>query len=233
MADLIPSWSWVSLVFLGSFHGVNPAMGWLFAVALGLQERSTRAVVGALAPIALGHAISIGVVVVAVWALGSFLPQEALMLAGGAAMVGFAAYKVLTRFRHRAWVGMRVSSRDLVAWSFLMATAHGAGLMLLPPLLALRSSSVPSAVAHEGHHAHHMPTTAGSGGECFAVSLLAVGVHTAALFAVMGVIAMVVYKRVGVDVLRRAWVNIDLLWIGTLAIAGTVTLGLGTWSLVS
>ena len=103
--------------------------------------------------------------------------------------------------------------------------------MLLPPLLALRSSSVPSAVAQEGIHAHHMPTTSGTGGESLAVSLLAVGVHTLALFAVMGAIAMVVYKRVGVDVLRKAWVNIDLVWIGSLAVAGAVTLGLGTWSL--
>jgi hypothetical protein len=236
MTELL-SWSWISLVLLGSFHGLNPAMGWLFAVSLGLQERRTRAVVGALGPIALGHAISIAAVAAAVWALGAVFPQEALMVAGGAAMLGFAAWKVATKFRHRRWVGMRVSSRDLVAWSFLMATAHGAGLMLLPPLLALRSGEVPSAAAHEGHaghHAHHMPVAdTSSGAESLTVTLLAVGLHTVALFAVTGVVALLVYKKVGVDILRRAWINLDLVWIGALAVAGAITLGMGAWPMVS
>jgi hypothetical protein len=128
---------------------------------------------------------------------------------------------------------MRVTARDLVSWSFLMATAHGAGLMLLPPLLALRSGSVPSTLAHAGHHGHHadhLPATAARGVDGLAVSVLAVGVHTVALFLVTGVVALVVYKRVGVDVLRRAWINMDLVWIGALAIAGALTMAFGVWS---
>lgn len=229
MFNSIPSWSWLSLILLGGFHGLNPAMGWLFAVALGLQERRTWAVTRALAPIALGHAMSITMVAVVVWMLGILLPQEFLMMAGGAAMLGFASYKVLSRFRHRSWVGMRVRSRDLVVWSFLMATAHGAGLMLLPPLLALRAGKAPVAAAHAGHHMHQMPDARSDG---LMVSLLAVGLHTAAMFAVAGAIALIVYERVGVDILRRAWINMDLIWIGTLARAGGLTLGFGGWSLV-
>ena len=159
------------------------------------------------------------------------------MVAGGATMLGFAAWKVATKFRHRRWVGMRVTSRDLVAWSFLMATAHGAGLMLLPPLLALRSGEVPSAAAHDGHaghHANHMPAAdTSSAAEGLTVSLLAVGLHTVALFAVTGAIALLVYKKVGVDILRRAWINLDLVWIGELGTAGAVTMGIGAWSMLS
>jgi hypothetical protein len=235
MPEVSLTWSWISLILLGSFHGINPAMGWLFAVALGLQERRTSAVVAAIGPIALGHALSIATVVVVVWLMGTVLPQEGMLLAGGAAMLGFAGYKVVTRFRHPRWVGMQVGSRDLVAWSFLMATAHGAGLMLLPPILALRSEDVSTAVAgsaHAGHHAHHIPEIdSGSGASDLIVSLMAVGLHTVALFAVTGAIALLVYEKVGVDILRRAWINIDLIWIGALGLAGAVTIFFGIWGL--
>ncbi len=232
MPDTFLSWSWVSLIVLGSFHGLNPAMGWLFAVALGLQRRRVGAVVAALGPIAAGHALSIAVVMAFAWTLGTFMPQEVLIVTGGVVMLGFAGWKVGTRFRHRAWVGMRVGPRDLVAWSFLMATAHGAGLMLLPPLLAMRSDTVQVATASGGHHAHHLSASGGGGQSDFLVALMALGLHTLALFVVTGAIALVVYTRVGVDVLRKAWVNVDLVWIGALAVAGGVTLIAGIWMLL-
>ena len=230
MIDSGPSWPWISLTVLGGFHGLNPAMGWLFAVALGVQERKTRAVVGALGPIAVGHALSVAGVVASVWILGTVFPQEVVMVGGGASMLGFAIYKVVTRFRHATWVGMRVGPRDLVAWSFLMATAHGAGLMLLPRLLALRGDSLPVAAAHTGHDAHQAPVADGNG---LLTSLLAVGFHTVGMFIVAGAIAIVVYRKVGVDILRGAWINMDLVWIGALGLAGGVTLALGTWSVIT
>lgn len=229
MPDSLPMWSWFSLILLGSFHGVNPAMGWLFAVSLGLQERSSQAVVVALGPIALGHALSVTMVVGVVWVLGTMLPEAALLALGGLTMIGFAGYKALSRFRHPVWVGMRVTSRELVAWSFIMATAHGAGLMLLPPVMALRSSAVPDAAAHAGHHAHHAPANATSDPW---VALLGVGLHTVALFVVTGTIALVVYRKVGVDILRRAWINMDLVWVGAMAIAGITTLGYAVWTTI-
>jgi hypothetical protein len=217
------SWSWISLVLLGSFHGLNPAMGWLFAVAVGIQERRGRAVVNALGPIALGHALAIGAVVAVVAFLGTVLPQHFVMLIGGVSMLAFAAYKVASRFRHPAWVGMRVRGRELAAWSFLMATAHGAGLMLVPAILALRDDQVPTTMAHAGNHAHqHMAHAAGAG-DGLLTSVLAVAVHTAAMFAVAGAIAVIVYRKVGVDILRRAWINMDLIWIGTIALTGMAT----------
>src|SRR5829696_9101659 len=135
-------WPWLSLLALGAFHGLNPAMGWLFAVSLGLQERRLRAVLIALGPIALGHALAIALAGLAVGALGLVVPQRLLLALGGAALLAFAAAKVITRFRHPRWVGMRVSSRQLVLWSFLMASAHGAGLMLVPVLAGVRGEGV-------------------------------------------------------------------------------------------
>src|SRR3712207_1091868 len=118
MGTLNTFWPWLSLAALGAFHGLNPAMGWLFAVALGLQERRPRAVVAALGPIALGHALAIGLVAVLVGLLGLVVPTRLLLLGGGLALLAFAAYKLATRFRHPRWVGMRVGWRDLVLWSF-------------------------------------------------------------------------------------------------------------------
>src|SRR6478672_6496307 len=160
MPAMNTSWPWLTLAALGAFHGLNPAMGWLFAVALGLQERRLRAVTAALAPIALGHTLAIGMAAITVGMLGRVIPQRLLLALGGVALLSFAAYKVLTRFRHPRWVGMRVSPRELVLWSFLMASAHGAGLMLVPVLVALRGEGMSSALADAGHvgpMGHEMP----------------------------------------------------------------------------
>src|SRR5688572_26479690 len=139
---------------MGASHGPNPGMGWLIAVALGLQWRRLAAVTGALAPIALGHALAIGGAAVVVGALGVVVPQRLLLAMGGAVLLGFAAYKVATRFRHPRWVGMRVGPRELVLWSFLMASAHGAGLMLAPVLAGVRGEGVSSVLAHAEHLGH-------------------------------------------------------------------------------
>jgi hypothetical protein len=225
MPDLSTSWPWLSLLALGAFHGLNPAMGWLFAVALGLQERRLRAVTAALGPIALGHALAIGVAALAVVALGVVIPPRLLLAVGGAALLGFAGYKIATRFRHPRWVGMRVGPRKLVLWSFLMASAHGAGLMLVPVLVQMRGAGVPAARAHLGH-AGHLPTSAT---ETLLPALLALGLHSVAMLAVAGALAVLVYQKLGVEVLRRAWINLDLVWVGTLVVAGTIALGLGLY----
>jgi hypothetical protein len=228
MAALNASWPWLSLLALGAFHGLNPAMGWLFAVSLGLQERRLRAVTLALGPIALGHALAIGLAVVAVSTLGLVIPQRVLLTLGGGVLLAFAAYKVVSRFRHPRWVGMRVGPRELVMWSFLMASAHGAGLMLVPVLVALRGDAVASALAHAGHLGHlaHQPSAAS---DALLPALAAVGLHSVAMLTVAGVLAVVVYQKVGVEVLRRAWINLDFIWAGALAVTGGIALGLGLW----
>jgi hypothetical protein len=232
MTALNNIWPWLSLLALGAFHGLNPAMGWLFAVALGLQERRLRTVVTALGPIALGHALAIALAGLAVGALGLVVPQRALLALGGAALLAFAAYKLATRFRHPRWVGMRVGPRELVLWSFVMASAHGAGLMLVPILVQLRGEGTLSALAHAEHlgHAGHLSS---AGSDALLPALAALGLHSLAMLAVAGGIAVVVYQKLGVEVLRRAWINLDFIWVGTLIVVGSIALGVGLWPLLT
>jgi hypothetical protein len=189
------AWPWAAVSLLGAFHGLNPAMGWLFAVALGFQERRRSAVLRALGPIALGHAIAVGAVVLFLVLGGIALPPLILRGLAGALLIGFGCFRLIRPGAHFRWVGMRVGAADLVLWSFLMATGHGAGLMLAP------------VIVH------------GSSG-----SLGLVAAHTVAMFLVMGTVAVLVFETVGLGILQRAWVNVDLIWAGALVVAGVVTL---------
>jgi hypothetical protein len=218
------SWPWLTLALLGAYHGINPAMGWLFAVALGLQERTRTAVLRAFAPIALGHAVSVGAVVALVVAAQALIVPQALRIVGASVLIGFGLFKLLTPSAHPRWVGMRVGFRDLTVWSFLMSTAHGAGLMLLPALLP--SLSQPTAHAVHAEHMQHtgpMQTVSSISGVT-GMSFAAVGVHTAAMFLIMAAVALVVYEYVGLAVLRRAWFNLDRVWASALIVAGVVSL---------
>ena len=205
--------SWLSYTLLGVFHGINPGMGWLFAVALGMQEKRRSAVIGALFPMALGHAISIGVVVLVIALAQQQLPEDVLRIACAIVLFGFGVYK-LFRARHPRWVGMRVNFKDLTIWSFLMASAHGAGLMLAPLLLRMPATS-----AHSGHTPHASATMTDSA----TMLLAAVGVHTLSFLVVTGIVAVVVYEVIGLALLRKAWFNLDMLWAIGLMIAGVVT----------
>ncbi len=237
MSELNWSWPLISLLALGTFHGLNPAMGWLFAVARGLQERRLSAVATALGLIALGHALAIGLTALAVAMLGFVLPTDSLLVAGGIALLAFGGYKVARRFRHPRWVGMRVRSHELVLWSFLMATGHGAGLMVIPPLMRLsrtESSGMSATAGHAAHIGHTLPSGHMASAESeWVTSLLAVGLHTAAMFLAMGILAIVVYRRIGLEVLRRAWLNVDLVWVAALMITGAITVGHGFWALIA
>jgi hypothetical protein len=197
-------WPWLALAGLGAFHGLNPAMGWLFAVALGLQRESMRAVLWSLLPIALGHAISIAVVVAGLALLQAVIGLPALQWGAALLLIGFGVYRLAARHRGRG--GMQVGFGDLVLWSFLMATAHGAGLMLVPVLLHLP--------VHAAHANHLQP----------GMGAAAVAVHTAALLAVAGAVAVVVYRWVGLAFLRRGWINVDLIWAIALIAAGAALL---------
>ncbi|MET8258375.1 hypothetical protein [Micromonospora sp. NPDC005205] len=199
-----------TLAALGAFHGLNPAMGWLFAVARGLQERSRLALLRALPPIAAGHLASVAIVAALVTATRSVTASSTLAVVGGVVLVAFGLWRLLSE-RHFRWAGMRLSAAQLAAWSFLMSSAHGAGLMLVPVLVA---EPVPG--GHSGHLAA-APVGALSG-------LAAAGVHTVAMLGVALAVALLVYQVLGVGVLRRAWFNVDRLWAGVLVAAGLVTL---------
>jgi hypothetical protein len=212
------SWPWLALALLGAYHGLNPAMGWLFAVALGLQERRRGAVLQALPPIALGHALAVLAAVLVIGVAQIVVPFDVLRYACAGVLILFGLYKLVRR-KHPRWVGMRVGFRDLVAWSFLMSSAHGAGLMLVPVLLGLSGATQ---VSHDqGDHAAHAGM---SGSATVLADLAAVGLHTLAMFVVVGAIAVLVYEKLGVMILKRTWFNFDLLWAGALVAAGVITL---------
>ena len=210
---------WYPLVLLGAYHGINPGMGWLFAVALGMQQGSARGVWRALPPIALGHAAAVGVVVAAAEVAGLMIPLDALEVVVASMLVMLGLYR-LWHHRHPRYGGMRVGFRDLTAWSFLMASAHGAGFMVLPFVMPAPAAV---AAADTGHvHAHHM--AAAHANAVAASGAAAVGVHTVAYFAVMVLAAWVVYRKLGLTLLRRAWLNMDWVWAGALVVTGIVVL---------
>jgi hypothetical protein len=213
-------WPWVALFLLGAFHGVNPAMGWLFAVSLGLQQKRRTAVLGALPPILLGHVISVSVIVVLFQAFRTVLPPAGTRVTAALMLLVFGALR-LWRSRHPRWVGMQVGFRDLTVWSFLMASAHGAGLMLMPFVLVLPGVMPTHAMGHHG--------MAGMGSTALALTpvqpwLLPVGVHTLGYVLLLSLAAITVYDRLGLAILRRAWINLDVVWAAALAATGVLSL---------
>jgi hypothetical protein len=206
---------WVPLLTLGIFHGVNPAMGWLFAVAIGLQQRSRRALLRSLPLIAVGHEASVAVVAVAIELTGSLAARWMVSIGAGLILIGFGVYLLVKR-RHFRWVGMRLRSRELVLWSFLMSSAHGAGLMLAPVLLH-RGQVVASQPLAEWLHVSGLANSVAAG-------VAAAGVHSLAMLAAMALMAGSVYEFIGLGILRKAWINLDRIWAMALVAAGVLTL---------
>jgi len=196
---------WPTLFLLGAYHGINPGMGWLFAVARGMQEHRTRAVAWSLPPIALGHALSIGVVVLIAGLAQVALPLTYIRVGVAALLIGLGIFKLI-RSRHFRYGGMRVGFRELTIWSFLMASAHGAGLMVLPVVLA-------------GPHAHHQAASQSAAGGVWATLI-----HTLGYFTVTAAVALLVYRKFGLAMLRTAWFNLDLIWAIALVVTGLVAL---------
>ena len=207
-------WPWLAVAALGAYHGVDPSMGWLFAVALGLQERRRAKVLWSLLPIALGHLLSIGVVVAIIGGLRLFVAIEWLRPIGAGALILFGLFRFIWPRAHPRWVAMRVNAPQLTLWSFLMASAHGAGLMLFPILLGMTP---------HGEHAGHqmaMERAVHTMSQAVAVILL----HTSAMMVVMGAIAIIVYDFIGLAILRSAWINLDMIWAGALVAAGIISI---------
>jgi hypothetical protein len=213
------AWPWAMIALLGAYHGVNPGMGWLFALSLGLQEKSRRAILWSLLPIALGHAVAIFLTILAVRVAQEAISPRAIKTVVAAALFAMGLYR-LFRAHHPKGGGMRVGFKDLLLWSFLMATAHGAGLMLAPILLAQPMQGM-------SHMNHLMGSAASATGVTLGVLGLAVLVHTLGLLVVAGSLALVVYQSYetsGLRLLQDAWFNFDLLWAVALFVAGIAAL---------
>jgi hypothetical protein len=251
------SFAFISLLLLGAFHGINPGMGWLFAVALGLQEQKSSTVWRALLPLALGHALAVGCVILLAGLIGLVIPIQSLRWGVAGVLVALGLFHLL-RHRHPRFGGMKIGARDLTIWSFLMASAHGAGLMVLPFLFG--STGMPAQAAHgvipaaEMHHVHapapgvmpkqdahamtevRMNTQSDHAGHATALlaglpskpafGLLAALIHTIGYLLVVGLVAVIVYEKLGLRMLRKAWVNLDLIWAGTLIATAALTVAL-------
>jgi hypothetical protein len=201
-------WPWLALAGLGLFHGLNPAMGWLFAVALGFHRGSQRIVLLSLIPIAVGHAAAVAAVLLAVLALGLVIDHTMLIRLAAIVLIAWAAWHALYGHQRRVRVGMQTGLLGLVLWSFLMASAHGAGLMLIPALQPICTSAASTPEASVGAP----------------LALAALGVHSGAMLATIAVVSLIVYHWTGVDFLRRGWVNLDLIWVAVLALCGAILL---------
>jgi threonine/homoserine/homoserine lactone efflux protein len=200
----------ITLALLGAFHGVNPGMGWLFAVSIGLQERSRKALLLSLPFIALGHEGSVAVMAIVAAVTRSLTASRVVILAVGGVLLVYGLWQLI-RARHKSWAGMRLSHWGLARWSFVMSSAHGAGLMVLPviavPLYANQGLDTSFGLLHG-----------------LEIGALAAAVHSAAMILMTGTVAVLVYDVLGLSVLRKWWVNVDKLWAVSLVGAGTVVL---------
>ncbi len=203
---------WFAVFALGCYHGINPAMGWLFAVALGLQERNSSAVLGAVVPLVLGHVASVALVVLLVVFAAAEFPHAVVHDVAGAILLTFGIYRLI-RARHPRWVGMQVGFWGLALWGFLVSSAHGAGLMLVPFVTGASTVRQPAMI---------MPIPAPTPGG-YAIGGLMVGVHTLGYLIALTSVALVVYAKVGVSFLRTAWFNVDIVWAAALLATGVIT----------
>lgn len=206
--DPTPLWPWLALAALGAFHGLNPAMGWLFAVALGLRRGSRGAVLSTLPPIALGHAAAVATTLALLVGFGVLFDARLVAMASGVLLIGWAIWHLVRGHARRVRIGMTTGLAGLAAWSFLMAVAHGAGLMLVAVALPLCLAGAPGAEL----------TASGSATIAFA----ALGVHTAAMLVTIAAVALVVYEWAGLGFLHRGRINLDLLWSAALAVSGAL-----------
>jgi hypothetical protein len=213
-------WPWLTLALLGAYHGINPAMGWLFAVSQGMQQGERRAVVRSLLPIAIGHEASIALVAGVVIFAQATIDPAAVHIGAAAVLFAFGVFRFVKPRAHWRWTTMRVSSRELSLWSFLMSTAHGAGVMVAPVLLGFGSTgAVAASIGTHDKQDAGMATAASIPADALGIFL-----HVAAMLAVMAVVAIVVYEKVGVDILRKAWVNTDRVWAAAFILAAAATL---------
>jgi hypothetical protein len=208
------AWPWLAVAGLGAYHGLDPSMGWLFAVALGLQEKSRSRVLKALWPIGIGHLVAIALIIAIIGGFRAFFTIDYIRPAGAAVLIVFGIFRFLWPRAHPRWVAMRVNAAELALWSFLMATAHGAGLMLFPIVLRIAPDMCLS------------PSTMNLASHSLFDAAAIVVLHTGSMLIVMGAVALVVYGYVGLAILRRAWINLDTIWAGALVAAGLLSLAI-------
>ena len=205
---------WLAVIASGLYHGVNPAMGWPLAVSAGLMERSPRALFAALGPLTVGHLLAMLLVILPFSLLAALVFWQRQIQAGASLLViGFGIFRLVNRRHPRALA--RIRPTQLGLWSFTMAIAHGAGLMLVPIYLGLCQA----AGDDRGHEAANALIGADLG---MAVRVSAV--HSAAMIAAGGLAAWLVYRYLGLKFLSRSWFNLDAAWAVSLVLVGAISL---------
>jgi len=204
---------WLAVVASGLYHGINPGMGWPLAVSAGLMERSPRALVAALGPLTIGHLLAMAVVILPFALLVTLVAwQQPIRIGASLLVIGFGLFRLVNRRHPRALA--RIRPTQLGLWSFAVATAHGAGLMLVPIYLGLcRAAGTDQA--------------AGTliGGD-LGMGVLVAAVHSVAMVAAGGAFAWLVYRTLGLKAVARSWFNLDIVWAGSLILVGGLSLAL-------
>ena len=213
-ADWAPVWLWLAVIASGLYHGVNPGMGWPLAVSAGLMERNPRALVAALGPLAAGHLLAILLVILPFALLVALVEwQRTIQIGASLVVIAFGLYRLADRRHPRALA--RISPSQLGLWSFAVALAHGAALMLVPIYLGLCRGAEMDA----GHAAAGTLINANVG-----MAVLVAIVHAIAMVAAGGCCAWLAYRYLGLKFISRSWFNIETTWAASLILVGAVAL---------
>jgi hypothetical protein len=216
-ADWTTASLWLAVIASGLYHGLNPGMGWPLAVSAGLMERSPRALVAALGPLAGGHLLAM-LLVILPFALLVMLAewQRQIQIGASLLVIGFGIFRLLNQRHPRALA--RIPPTQLALWSFAVAIAHGAGLMLVPIYLGLCLEASPD----RSHEAAGSLINANLG-----MAVLVSTVHAAAMIAAGGCLAWLVYRYLGLKFVSRSWFNLETVWAVSLILVGGIALVLG------
>lgn len=216
-ADWTPAWLWLAVIASGLYHGINPGMGWPLAVSAGLMQRTPRALLGALGPLAIGHLLAMLLVILPFAMLIALVEwQRPIRIIASLLVIGFGIYRLVDRRHPRALA--RIPPTQLGLWSFAVAIAHGAALMLVPIYLGLCRE----ADADKGHEAAGALINAN-----LTMALLVSVVHAAAMIIAGGGLAWLVYRYLGLKFVARSWFNLDTVWAASLVLVGVIALALG------
>jgi hypothetical protein len=209
---------WLAVVGSGVYHGINPGMGWPLAVSAALMERQRGALPRALGALAAGHFLAMLGVLLPFAAMSALVAWEReIRICAALVVIGFGAWLLIYR-RHPRFLA-RIPPSRLALWSFLVAIAHGAGLMLVPIYLGLETTSG----SHAGHHAASMLMTQGVG-----LTVTVAAAHTAAMILSGGAVAVAVYAWVGLRFLSKGWFDLDRVWALSLIVVGGIGLSIST-----
>jgi hypothetical protein len=204
---------WLTVIASGVYHGVNPGMGWPLAVSAGLMGKGRRDLIASLGPLGAGHFLAMAGILAPFAVMTALVSrQHEIRTAAGLLVIAAGAYLLVAR-RHPRFL-VRIKPTQLALWSFAVATAHGAGLMLLPIYLGIYAAGEQAAGRHQAAAALMRVNL----GTAIAVSI----VHATAMIVSGGIVAFVVYEWLGLKFISKSWFNLDVVWALSLILVGAI-----------